>query len=133
MDINGKELETVEKNSPLVEKEEVIMLPKETLDFFKNDEIRARVFFEKYALKDEKGNTMETLIVIISAPLLPCCPIVCVVSLNMFMNETEPVDTIAELLTGAFLGLSTPMSVPTPPPKLYVLAASLHQSLVLFH
>ncbi len=36
-------------------------LPKETLDFFGGDEIRARVFYEKYALKDEKGNTLEKL------------------------------------------------------------------------
>ncbi|MGC8671641.1 MAG: adenosylcobalamin-dependent ribonucleoside-diphosphate reductase [Candidatus Micrarchaeia archaeon] len=34
-------------------------LPKETLDFFGGDEIRARVFFEKYALKDENGNALE--------------------------------------------------------------------------
>ncbi|MGC8629206.1 MAG: adenosylcobalamin-dependent ribonucleoside-diphosphate reductase [Candidatus Micrarchaeia archaeon] len=34
-------------------------LPQETLDFFGGDEIRARVFYEKYALKDEKGNALE--------------------------------------------------------------------------
>ncbi len=38
---------------------EEIGMPKETLDFFSGDEIRARVFYEKYALKDEKGNTLE--------------------------------------------------------------------------
>ncbi len=34
-------------------------IPQETLDFFGGDEIRARVFFEKYALKDEQGNALE--------------------------------------------------------------------------
>jgi ribonucleoside-diphosphate reductase alpha chain len=36
-------------------------IPKETLDFFNGDEIRARVFYEKYALKDEKGKVIEKL------------------------------------------------------------------------
>lgn len=36
-------------------------IPKETLDFFKGDEIRARVFYEKYALRDEAGNQIEKL------------------------------------------------------------------------
>ena len=34
-------------------------LPKETLDFFNNDELRARVFYEKYALKDKDGVIVE--------------------------------------------------------------------------
>ena len=156
-----------------------LSLPKDTMDFFKGDQIRSRVFFEKYALKDEHGMTVETtpqqmwervareiggtelseekrkewtakfmnssviftlmfayltfarflltlmncimsgwstLRVIMRAPRLPFCPIVCVVSLNRFMKDTDPVDTIAELLTGVFAGLSTPTSVPTPPP-----------------
>jgi ribonucleoside-diphosphate reductase alpha chain len=38
-----------------------VNLPKETLDFFGGDEIRARVFYEKYALKDENGNVVEKL------------------------------------------------------------------------
>ncbi len=38
-----------------------IELPKETLDYFNGDEIRARVFYEKYALKDEAGNAIEKL------------------------------------------------------------------------
>ncbi len=38
-----------------------IDLPKETLDFFNGDEIRARVFFEKYSLKDDLGNITEKL------------------------------------------------------------------------
>ncbi|MGC8676034.1 MAG: adenosylcobalamin-dependent ribonucleoside-diphosphate reductase [Candidatus Micrarchaeia archaeon] len=37
----------------------LVPLPKETLDFFKGDEIRARVFYEKYALKDLQGNALE--------------------------------------------------------------------------
>jgi ribonucleoside-diphosphate reductase alpha chain len=36
-----------------------ITLPKETLDYFNGDELRARVFYEKYALKDEQGITVE--------------------------------------------------------------------------
>ena len=34
-------------------------LPKETLDFFNGDELRARTFYEKYALRDEDGNVVE--------------------------------------------------------------------------
>jgi hypothetical protein len=30
-------------------------LPQETLDWFEGDELRARVFFEKYALQDIDG------------------------------------------------------------------------------
>jgi ribonucleoside-diphosphate reductase alpha chain len=36
-----------------------IGLPKETLDFFGGDEIRSRVFYEKYALKNKEGLTVE--------------------------------------------------------------------------
>jgi len=36
-----------------------IELPRETLDFFNNDELRARVFYEKYALKDLDGVIVE--------------------------------------------------------------------------
>jgi ribonucleoside-diphosphate reductase alpha chain len=50
----------VEKNS-LTESKVEIVLPKETLDFFKGDEIRARVFYEKYAFKDLEGKTVETV------------------------------------------------------------------------
>lgn len=32
---------------------------KKTLDFFGGDELRARIFWEKYALRDEKGNVLE--------------------------------------------------------------------------
>jgi ribonucleoside-diphosphate reductase alpha chain len=44
-----------------VEQLGVVGIPKETLDFFKGDEIRARVFYEKYALKDEAGEPLEKL------------------------------------------------------------------------
>jgi ribonucleoside-diphosphate reductase alpha chain len=37
----------------------MIEIPKETLKFFNNDELRARVFYEKYALKDLQGNIIE--------------------------------------------------------------------------
>ncbi len=43
------------------EHREEVGLPKETLDFFEGDEIRARVFYEKYALKAEDGSTLEKL------------------------------------------------------------------------
>ncbi len=36
-----------------------IELPKETLDYFNGDELRARVFYEKYALKDHSGLVVE--------------------------------------------------------------------------
>jgi ribonucleoside-diphosphate reductase alpha chain len=36
-----------------------IELPKETLDYFNGDELRARVFYEKYALKNESGVVIE--------------------------------------------------------------------------
>jgi ribonucleoside-diphosphate reductase alpha chain len=32
---------------------------KKALDFFGGDELRARIFWEKYALRDEKGNVLE--------------------------------------------------------------------------
>jgi ribonucleoside-diphosphate reductase alpha chain len=51
----------VEEEELKVEGAHVVGIPKETLDFFKGDEIRARVFYEKYALKDEKGNVLEKL------------------------------------------------------------------------
>ena len=43
----------------LAEDHGTIEIPKETLDFFGGDEIRARVFYEKYSLKDGAGNTIE--------------------------------------------------------------------------
>jgi ribonucleoside-diphosphate reductase alpha chain len=36
-----------------------ITLPKETLDYFNNDELRSRVFYEKYALKNANGTVVE--------------------------------------------------------------------------
>ena len=59
MDDTRKDAKSVERTSS----GEVIggiSLPKDTLDFFKGDQIRSRVFFEKYALKDELGRTVET-------------------------------------------------------------------------
>ncbi|MDE1768428.1 MAG: adenosylcobalamin-dependent ribonucleoside-diphosphate reductase [Candidatus Micrarchaeota archaeon] len=56
-----KEKEKIVENASTMTEVEQITLPKETLEFFKGDEIRARVFFEKYALKDENGKTAETL------------------------------------------------------------------------
>lgn len=37
-----------------------VPLPKETLDAFDGDELRARVFYEKYALRDKSGKQSET-------------------------------------------------------------------------
>ncbi len=59
MEENKNEAKAVEKSETL--KTEQVVLPRETLDFFKGDEIRARVFFEKYALKDESGKPIEKL------------------------------------------------------------------------
>jgi ribonucleoside-diphosphate reductase alpha chain len=36
-----------------------VQIPPETLEFFGNDELRARVFYEKYALKDPSGAVVE--------------------------------------------------------------------------
>jgi ribonucleoside-diphosphate reductase alpha chain len=38
-----------------------VILPKETLEAFGGDELRARVFYEKYALRDDAGKQVETL------------------------------------------------------------------------
>ncbi len=40
-------------------KEGVMDIPQETIDFFGGDELRARVFYEKYALRDESGRIIE--------------------------------------------------------------------------
>ncbi len=37
----------------------MIDLPSETLEFFDNDELRARIFYEKYSLSDIDGNRLE--------------------------------------------------------------------------
>ncbi len=55
-----KKTEVVEQTKSLFE-EHLVSLPKETLDFFGGDEIRARVFYEKYALKDENGRVVENV------------------------------------------------------------------------
>ena len=43
-----------------LQKQEVV-IPKETLEAFGGDELRARVFYEKYALRDETGRQVEKL------------------------------------------------------------------------
>ena len=58
MDDTKKESKVVEKVSSDTK---LVSLPEETLAFFKGDEIRARVFFEKYALKDPSGKIVELL------------------------------------------------------------------------
>ncbi len=55
MEKDGK-TDFVEKKS--VERE-VTAIPKETYEFFNGDEIRSRVFYEKYALKDLEGTMLE--------------------------------------------------------------------------
>ncbi len=65
--LNGVVMADDGKNVVLKEEEKVqelhqdgvVTIPKETFDFFGNDEIRARVFYEKYALKDESGKIIE--------------------------------------------------------------------------
>ena len=37
-----------------------ISLPQATIDWFNGDELRARVFYEKYAMRDEEGQQVET-------------------------------------------------------------------------
>lgn len=49
----GKEIEVVEY------KEGVMDIPAETVDAFGGDELRARVFYEKYALRNEAGRIVE--------------------------------------------------------------------------
>lgn len=49
----GKEIEVVEY------KEGVMDIPEETVDAFGGDELRARVFYEKYALRNEAGRIVE--------------------------------------------------------------------------
>src|SRR5579863_9275684 len=56
--IDDKVSERVEETSEL-EVQTAIELPKETLDYFNGDELRSRVFYEKYALKDTNGVTVE--------------------------------------------------------------------------
>ncbi|MDE1845922.1 MAG: adenosylcobalamin-dependent ribonucleoside-diphosphate reductase [Candidatus Micrarchaeota archaeon] len=41
------------------QKTEQVQIPSETLDFFDRDELRARVFYEKYTLRDVNGIKME--------------------------------------------------------------------------
>jgi ribonucleoside-diphosphate reductase alpha chain len=60
MEDTKKDVKIVEKAGVVPEIEQ-ITLPKETIEFFKGDEIRSRVFFEKYALKDDGGKTVETM------------------------------------------------------------------------
>lgn len=56
---DGSGMEIVEREIETGAKAGVLDIPKATLDFFEGDEIRARVFYEKYALKDAKGNIVE--------------------------------------------------------------------------
>src|SRR5487761_921941 len=61
--IDDRVAEEVENSRELAEELEhvstPIELPKETLDYFNGDELRARVFYEKYALKDPSGVVVE--------------------------------------------------------------------------
>ncbi|MDE1856277.1 MAG: adenosylcobalamin-dependent ribonucleoside-diphosphate reductase, partial [Candidatus Micrarchaeota archaeon] len=41
------------------QKTEQLQIPRETLDFFDRDELRARVFYEKYTLRDDRGQIAE--------------------------------------------------------------------------
>ncbi|MGI0084426.1 MAG: adenosylcobalamin-dependent ribonucleoside-diphosphate reductase, partial [Nitrososphaerales archaeon] len=54
--IDDKDVQEVEE---LESVQTPVELPKETLDYFNGDELRARVFYEKYALKDPNGVVVE--------------------------------------------------------------------------
>jgi ribonucleoside-diphosphate reductase alpha chain len=56
-EIEGQNKEVTEQPRRTTE----VILPKETLEAFGGDELRARVFYEKYALRDESGKQVETL------------------------------------------------------------------------
>ncbi len=58
MEDTKKDAKIVEKTESVSEAEQIV-IPRETTEYFKGDEIRARVFFEKYALKDDTGKTVE--------------------------------------------------------------------------
>jgi ribonucleoside-diphosphate reductase alpha chain len=57
---DSKKKEGVVMDQQLQKTTEVI-LPKETLEALGGDQLRARVFYEKYALRDESGKQVETL------------------------------------------------------------------------
>ena len=47
-------------------------LPQETLEFFGGDELRARVFIDKYALRDRDGRVLELTPVEMWERIAPC-------------------------------------------------------------
>ena len=61
--IDDKVAEEVEDSQEVARELEQIALPielpTETLDYFDGDELRARVFYEKYALKNKEGDVVE--------------------------------------------------------------------------
>src|SRR5487761_527127 len=57
--IDDRDAEGIENVEELERVQTRIELPKETLDYFNGDELRARVFYEKYALKDPSGVIVE--------------------------------------------------------------------------
>ncbi len=61
MDKPTENAKIVERADVAAAHNEQVTIPSETLEFFRGDEIRARVFFEKYALKDETGKVIEKL------------------------------------------------------------------------
>ena len=67
IDENQLETEINETTSGLIEEQEnkveykegLVDIPDETIDAFGGDELRARVFYEKYALRDDSGRIVE--------------------------------------------------------------------------
>jgi len=67
IDDNQLETEINETTSGLIEEQEnkveykegLVDIPDETIDAFGGDELRARVFYEKYALRDDSGRIVE--------------------------------------------------------------------------
>ena len=53
--VDGTLMETEDVNAQKIAEE----IPKKTLDYFNGDEIRARVFYEKYVLKDQNDKELE--------------------------------------------------------------------------
>ncbi|MDR7402599.1 MAG: adenosylcobalamin-dependent ribonucleoside-diphosphate reductase [Armatimonadota bacterium] len=51
----------VDADVPVTTSSPATDLPRETLEYFGGDELRARVFFDKYALRDPGGRPLETL------------------------------------------------------------------------
>lgn len=57
--LNAEKDPEVQENEPVAVTSEGIEIPEETIEAFGGDDLRARVFYEKYALRDMSGNIIE--------------------------------------------------------------------------